>query len=78
MDAPPKAAWDGPTLKAARMAAGWSQAVLGDFLVSSQALVSLWERGTRDRAILMTGFASGGRRRSEIAAFQVEICINTD
>lgn len=29
-------------------------------------------RGTRDRAILMLGWASGGRRRSEISALRVE------
>lgn len=29
-------------------------------------------RGTRDRAILMLGFASGGRRRSELTALNVE------
>jgi integrase len=29
-------------------------------------------RGKRDRAILLVGFAAGGRRRSEVAALQVE------
>ncbi len=50
-----------------------AKAVTGDVLVkllASCATDSL--RDLRDRAILMVAFASGGRRRSEIAALRVE------
>lgn len=50
-----------------------AKAVTGDILVRMLATCpgdSL--RDLRDRAVLMVGFASGGRRRSEIAGLRVE------
>jgi integrase len=50
-----------------------NKAVTGDILAKMLATCSTESlRDIRDRAILMVAFASGGRRRSEIAAMRVE------
>ena len=50
-----------------------AKAVTGDVLAKLLATCSTDNlRDLRDRAILMVAFASGGRRRSEIAGLRVE------
>jgi len=81
--------FDGPSLKSAlRLAVRASarprqrkskKAVTGDILAklldacAGERLVDL-----RDRAVLLTAFASGGRRRSEVAALRVEDLTDED
>jgi integrase len=46
--------------------------VTRDILDSSSAICDDTHRGLRDRAMLMLAFASGGRRRSEVTALNIE------
>ncbi|WP_077967502.1 tyrosine-type recombinase/integrase [Ensifer adhaerens] len=82
-------AFDGPSLKSAlRLAVRASalprqrkskKAVTGDVL-EKLLLACAGERPVdlRDRALLLTAFASGGRRRSEVAALRVEDLVDEE
>ncbi|MET4689505.1 tyrosine-type recombinase/integrase [Sinorhizobium fredii] len=82
-------AFDGPSLKSAlRLAVRASarprqrksrQAVTGDILAKLlDACAGERPVDLRDRALLLTAFASGGRRRSEVAALRVEDITDED
>ncbi|WP_291158657.1 tyrosine-type recombinase/integrase [Ensifer sp. SSB1] len=82
-------AFDGPALKSAlRLAVRASarlrqrkskKAITGDILAKLlDACAGERRVDLRDRALLLTAFASGGRRRSEVAALRVEDLIDED
>lgn len=74
--------FEGPTVRAARgmarRAAARELAPKSAHPITRQVLEAMLKtcddshRGSRDRAVLMLGWASGGRRRSEIAALNVD------
>jgi len=53
-------------------------AITADILQKMLATCDDSLQGVRDKAILLVGFASGGRRRSEICAMQVEDLVKID